>query len=315
VADILVHIGYHKTGTTWLQRVLFNNSAIGFALPFSNQEILPLLVYPHALDFNPHTCRKHFQPKLVEASKRGLIPVLSSEELSGNPHSDGYASKEFADRLMAVFPEARILIVIREQKDMIVSTYKQYVKVGGPCSLAEYLRPPVRGRERIPLFDWDHFKYHRLIGYYLRLFDRSRILVLPYELFKERPSDFISQVVLFCGLETNVTTITALPYSIKKNESLSGLSIAMKRRLNRIIGPQDRLNPRVLIPVTTLSASQKLKLWWQAWDSVLPSSFKEVSENRFKTMVSERMRDKYKQSNSLAAKMLNLDLVWYGYDL
>ena len=151
-AEVLIHIGYHKTSTTWFQKFLFNNSAIRFILPWRNPEILPVLVYPHALDFAPHTCRKYFQAAILEAQNCGLIPALSSEELSGNPHSGGYASKELADRLAAVFPEAKVLIVIREQKSMIVSTYKQYVKVGGTYSLANYLQPPVRGRERIPLF-------------------------------------------------------------------------------------------------------------------------------------------------------------------
>lgn len=314
MADVLIHIGYHKTGTTWFQRNLFNNSAIRFALPFSNQELLPVLVYPHALDFDPQICRKHLQPALREAENRGLFPVLSNEDLSGNPHSGGYASKELADRLAAAFPEARVLIVIREQKSMIVSTYKQYVKVGGTCSLVDYLQPPTYDRQRIPLFDWDHFKYHRLIKYYLCLFGRSRVLVLPYEFFREHPSDFISQIIHFCGLETKAQIIEALPYSIKENESLSGITIALKRRLNRIISPRNRLNLRILIPLA-LTANRRLKLYWQILDSVNPSSFKEVSENRLKAMVAQLTGNRYKQSNVLTTEMLNLNLRQYGYDI
>jgi len=49
------------------------------------------------------------------------VPVLSAERLSGNPDSGGYDSVHVAEYLAATFPEARVLIVIREQADMLVS--------------------------------------------------------------------------------------------------------------------------------------------------------------------------------------------------
>ena len=51
------------------------------------------------------------------------VPVISHERLSGYPHSGGHDSKEIAHRLAAVFPNAKVVIVIREQKSMILSNY------------------------------------------------------------------------------------------------------------------------------------------------------------------------------------------------
>ena len=313
--EILIHIGYHKTSTTWFQKVLFNNSAIKFILPWRNPEILPVLIYPHALDFTPHICRKYFQSAILEAQNYGLMPVLSSEELSGNPHSGGYASKELADRLAAVFPEGKILIVIREQRSMIVSTYKQYVKVGGTCSFVNYLQPPICGRQRIPLFDWDHFKYHRLIKYYLSLFGHSQVLVLPYELFLNDPLKFISQIIRFCELDIQTEIVESLPYATKENVSFSGISIALKRHVNRIVGHRDRLNPGVLIPVPLRTSPQKLNSYWQSLDSVIPSLFREASDKRLKGLVCKLMGDRYKRSNALTSEIIDVNLSQYGYDL
>ncbi len=313
MVNLLIHVGHHKTATTWLQKFLFNDSTIGLALPFSSRKILPFLVYPHTLDFDPHACRKRLQSAILEAEKSGLLPVLSSEEFSGNPHSGGYASKELADRLTTVFPEAKILMVIREQKSMIISTYKQYVTAGGSCSLVDYLQPPDRGRQRTPLFDWDHFKYHRLIRYYLNLFGHSKVLVLPYELFRDHPSDFVSQIILFCGLETETEIIETLPYSTKHNESLSRISTALKRCLNPLIGTKSRLNLRPLI--STPRANWKLKQYLQELDLVTPSLFKDFFEKKLEAKVFELVGDRYKQSNSFTAKMLNINLTQYGYDL
>jgi hypothetical protein len=50
---------------------------------------------------------------------------VSSGHLSGHTFSGGLRQQGDRERLWQVFPEARILIVIREQRSVIVSTYKQ----------------------------------------------------------------------------------------------------------------------------------------------------------------------------------------------
>ncbi len=312
---LLIHIGYHKTSSTWLQKCLFRNSDLKFILPWKPLEILPILTFPHPLDFTPHTCKAYFWPAIHKAQNCGLVPVVSCEELSGNPHSGGYASKELADRLVKIFPTAKILIVIREQKSMITSTYKQYVKIGGTHPLVNYLQPPTCGKQRIPLFDWNHFKYHRLIQYYINLFGHSQLLVLPYEFFQDSPVEFILQIIQFCGLDVKTEVVESLPYAIKKNESLSGISITLKRHVNRIIGHRDRLNQEALIPVALSTSCQKLNSYWQKLDSLIPSVFKEASDRRFKKCVCRLIGERYKQSNTLVSEMLNLNLSQYGYDL
>jgi hypothetical protein len=180
---LLIHIGYHKTGTSWLKKFVFENPTIGFFCA-NGRHLRRSLIFPHVLNFDPSICRKHLQPVLRNAYEKHFSPVLSVERLSGSPHSGGYDSKEIADRLAQAFPQAKVLIVIREQRSIILSSYKQYVNVGGSCSLNNYLQPPARGRGRIPLFSFDHFKYHRLIEYYISLFGLPNLLVHPYELLK-----------------------------------------------------------------------------------------------------------------------------------
>ena len=76
-----------------------------------------------------------------------------------------------------------MLIVIREQRAMILSTYKQYVQVGGAAPLRHFLEPPVGRSLRVPLFDWRYFEYDHLVRHYQRLFGEEHVLTLPFELF------------------------------------------------------------------------------------------------------------------------------------
>ena len=97
--------------------------------------------------------------------------------LAGQAFSGGYDTKEIADRLKAVFPDGRIVVVVREQRSMIVSTYKQYLKAGGPSGIEAFLQPGSDQGWRIPLFDFDYFRVppaDRLLQLALRRRERAR---------------------------------------------------------------------------------------------------------------------------------------------
>ena len=250
---------------------------------------------------------------MFDIVSKGLIPALSHERLAGTPHSGGYDNKELANRIAQVFPEGKVLIIIREQKSIIASTYKQYVRNGGVCSLLHYLYPP-RSDGRIPLFNFEYFEYHRLIRYYIDLFGSSNVLVLPYELFKDKPPDFVSKIIRFAGAEVSGNVVKGLPYSIKQHAGLSGFSIGIKRYLNRVVARSDTVNPQVILPI---SRSQELLLerFIENIASLVPSVFERALDEKLAVTVSKMVDDRYKKSNDLVDEMLGLGLKKYGYDL
>src|SRR5215204_3443216 len=136
----LLHIGYHKTGTTWLQRHVFGDSGMGFSQMGGAQRLIAV----NPFDFRPKRIRKQMERKMGQAQALGLVPVLSSERLAEEPHFGGYDSEFIAGPLAAVFPNAKILVVIREQTSMFLSIYKEYIRRGGAASLRQYLTPHSR---------------------------------------------------------------------------------------------------------------------------------------------------------------------------
>ena len=143
----VVHIGYHKTATTWLQRQCLPRLGDRVAL-FGLDRLWAELIAPSPLEFDPGRCGRYITDLL--AAHPGSVCVFSAERLCGNPHSGGYDAAEMANRIRASFDEAKILIVVREQVAMLVSNYKQYVRMGGICGFEEYLSPPRDGR--MPLY-------------------------------------------------------------------------------------------------------------------------------------------------------------------
>jgi hypothetical protein len=296
----LVHIGYHKTGTTWLQREVFSSSAAGFSQLGGAQRLIAV----NAFSFKPRKVRKQMERRIGEVLDRGLTPVLSSERLSGAPHFGGYDSEIIADRLAAVFPNSRIMVVIREQKEMFLSIYKQYIRRGGAASLRQYLAAP-RDGYWMPQFRFEYLEYHRLISRYQDLFGARNVLVLPYELLRSRPGDFLAKVSGFMDMPP------AEPQNRPMNVSLSALSLSLRRHANRYV-VLDPVNPAP--PFDFPRSHEILERSCRAVDAIAPKSLLERHERRWRHRAAREVGNRYSHSNARTAALTGLDLRTFGYD-
>lgn len=85
--QLLIHIGYHKTATTWMQRQLFQ-PVHGYRQICGHQEVFDLIVKPHGLRFDPAPMQALIS-RGIESLAKGEVPVISSEILSGHPFQGG----------------------------------------------------------------------------------------------------------------------------------------------------------------------------------------------------------------------------------
>lgn len=309
----LIHIGYHKTGSSWLQKRIFNQENWSFVSPFSrDKEIGEMLIYVHPLDFAPKACGAYFLPRITKAKNAGLMPVISYERLSGDFQSGGYDSKEIADRLIQVFPEAKIFVVIREQKSMALSMYKQYIVDGGTNSLKRFLFPTTMGKGRIPLFSFDHLNYHRLIKYYMQIYGRENVCVLTFEAFKANRAEFLGDLFSFLGDRKVRYKDIEKANSDRVNASLSILALNIKRRLNWLFA-DDRINPNALVP----SAHLEKKITWylQKVDNIALARLSNSFEQKLKAQIDKLIGGIYRKSNGITSSIISKDLGKLGYDI
>lgn len=224
----LVHIGYHKTASTWLQRQVFRPE-MGFQPMLPQAKIDTQIVAPHDLDFDP---RRALSGALEPA--QGQVSVLSSENLTGHPFFGGRDSANLAWRLKELVPDATILIVIRSQRTILPSVYMQYLKRGG-------VLPPERFFEtssgvNYPGFDPLHFAYDRLIALYQSLF--ADVCVLTQEALAKDPQSFTDQIYAASGLPARPLTTHQLK---RISPSPKHGAIALLRATNRM--RRSTLNP------------------------------------------------------------------------
>jgi hypothetical protein len=308
---ILLHIGYHKTGSGWLRRCFFNDPRTGFGWLGKDPGRHPIrrLVQARPFEFDPEAFRAEFEELMRPPEEAGLFPVTSFERLSGHPFSGGYDAKAVADRLAAVFPEARVLVAVREQRRIIASTYAQYVRSGGALSARDFLDPPRSPSARAPVFDLRHFEYHRLLSYYRDLFGPERVLVLAYEQFVEDPAAYVSRIAGFAGLSLPDEVLGSLPFDERSNPAPSAAALALRRGLNRL-GVRTDVNPGPLFP-----SKRVLALARRVEELPLPHGLEERSDAALRRLVAEVVGDRYAGSNRITAELAGIDLGRYGWIL
>ncbi len=313
--NLLLHIGYHKTGTTWLQRSLFDHDTRGFyPLSYKSRErvrsvdLTRPFVYDedgafiHPLGFAADKLRKQFETELNW--QPSAMPVISSEQFTGNPHSGGFDQKEIADRLNAVFPNAKVFMVIREQKSMLMSTYFQYLLGGGARSLNSYVNEPFDGR--LPMFAKHYFKYHYLVDYYQQLFGRDNLLVLPFEMFRREPELFITELAEFTGAEIPHN----LPFDAQENAGRNRV-IEYHLRLLGMFFAKSSLN--AFSPLAIPKARWSFKTAKVALGKLIPSAWQNKFVESMRSEIEGYTANFYDESNRITSELIGRDLGQFGY--
>jgi hypothetical protein len=310
MARPLIHIGYQKSASSWLQRHLFTGEA-GLAHACSENKIKELIIKPHDLAFEPGACRAQLLPLLGRIEKRGLVPVLSAERLSGDLNLASHDSARLAGRLASVLPEGRVMIVIREQRAMILAAYKQYVSAGGLLRLRDYVAGGPHSSYQWP-FEFAQFEYDRLIRRYRELFGEENVLALPFELFRRDGRDFVARILRFAGADASAATLERIPVETVSNAARRPMGVPVKRGLNRVLRqrltPWGRVDPGGRVGVV-------MRRFARAAGHRSPSWLNETLENRWRATVAHATGDYYRASNARTSELIGIDLREYAYDM
>ncbi|NDJ36116.1 MAG: hypothetical protein GYB64_15785 [Chloroflexi bacterium] len=294
---MLVHIGYHKTATTWLQQHLFVPDA-GFMPVASRMELKTHVIF--AEPFDPMLVRNLMQPRLEEARRRDLLPVISYERLSGDPYPYGERDGALiADRLARIAPEAHILITIREQVSALVSLYVQYIRSShGTLPLRRFLQMPGQ---------LDHLAYTALVTRYVDLFGPQQVLVLPFEHFRADGPAFAARIVEHAG---GSGLPADLPFARRELAALTPTAAAARRVVNGLFAQRGRHNPRALLPSQTL-----YRLAGGIIRRLPETRLNAALKNRWRALTVQIAGERYKADNAHLAALTGLPLGAYGYAL
>lgn len=180
----LVHIGFHKTASTFIQRRYLNSLD---EVTLLNDGQSPFDVDQWFFTHFVNACPFRFDAEEFAGQFREVLQtrghatpdstlVISDENLSGDIYS-GTDAHELMHRVHDVFPQSDVLIVIRNQLDFLLSAYSNYVLHGGKDSLKRWV---FSAGTRWGLI-LQKIHYRSLIESYQQVFGADRVHVVFYE--------------------------------------------------------------------------------------------------------------------------------------
>ncbi|MCP4316283.1 MAG: sulfotransferase [Hyphomicrobiales bacterium] len=244
MTNTIIHVGLHKTASTYLQKQIFVQSKQRTLLtrPYTqyNKAFNQLLFADDTL-----YCKNNLQEELKKIGAERLL--LSDEAFSGCPIPLHYVNRSLiAHRLADLFPNAEIVLFLRDQRDFCTSHYSSYVKMPyGLNSFEEFMHVPDESYEyedskdnRPPaslnslyynINDYcqslDGLLYTRIIALYERLFPKCHVFL--FEDMVGQPEETTKRLGAICGEDFEYRPA-------KENISLSSRDLLKIRRRNLV---------------------------------------------------------------------------------
>lgn len=195
----LIHVGFPKTGSTWLQRwfemhpqIVFREGGIG-----GYASVLDIGLT--SVDRSQVRCRVTSYEGLVTRTPRdvhGNIPRGEDGRIDVDAHQRvAQRQCDVCEELFQLFPDAHILIVTRGLESGLRSGFGEMVRWGLPLTATEFFGDTERLRIMLR-----HGEYDRVVATYRRRFG-ERVLVMPYELLCDDPGGFRRAIEDFVGLD------------------------------------------------------------------------------------------------------------------
>ena len=184
---VLLHIGYPKCASTYLQEhVLPSIEGINFVSKRTHQAFYEATFKPE-FDFDPK--------QVFETLPKSDLPLVISFERFLRPPQRGELGGIglMARRLKALFPNATVNIVIRNQFDAIESFMLQWLlggDVGGFGGVNRFMKMAQKGS-----FDLHYYNYPKIIGFYRTLFGDDQVNVFLLEDLVAEPDSFVRAFV------------------------------------------------------------------------------------------------------------------------
>lgn len=236
-----IHVGYPKAASTSLQYCYFarhkqilhlgagvqNKSTddIGYIDNDISIAVEIDLRYRNRLVYDARAVKDKFQKyfDIAQEDKRYHAVGLSSENMCFQ-YNYGVDTYEKARRLHEIFgTDTSILLVVRKQKSLLTSLYKELIRQGYSGTFSDFLEYTYNYKDRNCCFE---FCFDLVYDLYSSFFGEANVHVVAFELLLEDRVEFLKQVSAAIGVDYYNLTLKNM------NVQLSPKALAIKRRLN-----------------------------------------------------------------------------------
>lgn len=221
---LVIHVGYSKCMSTWLQELFQEHPDIGYAFKTNYFQL-----YDSNFDRSSQWYISQFSRQgaiYLESDEHLLLPEIDND-LWVNKSNIGKID-EVLTRIGSVVEKPKLLFVYRSQVDMILSRYIQYVRSGGKLSSTGFLEKVFKNGNYREFCDYRFGKLHEVMA---KKFGRDSIFSINMDVYKNNSALVLADLSSFLGV---CIEDKQLPSS-KVNVSPSYLAIKLQLMLNRFM--------------------------------------------------------------------------------
>ena len=285
-----IHIGFPKCGSTFLQSEVFDkiDGINAITVGGKNCQI------PQCLSYMTYCQDPYFDAEKVNKELNEIPDDFNG--ISNEGFTAFISPTIMAKRLKNAFGDIKILIVLRNQKSILLSHYLHDIKIGYALSFERWL-----GR----LFNslrYQSFMFSHTIDAYNKEFGEKNVKVVLFEeLFNEETT---TDILDFTGMPKN--KLDEIEYDLKVNAAYSPWSLVLTRWFNRNFGTKENQRAGFLYEIYRYRVVPKIDRLY----SMLGGKKK---SNYFNDSILAMIKEWYHEDNKRLTKILDRDLSDKGY--
>lgn len=230
----LIHIGYPKAGSTFLQewfrqhpQLFYSPGGLG---GFNNvYEISRHATQKEDLDLRYFVTSD--ESLSIPKPSTGFTPIeYGRKDFTWNQPAES-TQKKVCEVLRCLYPNAKILFVTRGFKGIIMSGYSQYTRAGGIQNFQQYveiIRSYMQTQTDKSNYG-EEIDYTYIANIYEEAFGKENLIVLPFELLRDDKNKFLSVIEERLGLSHFEANIGRM------NESLSPEELYWYPRISSVV--------------------------------------------------------------------------------
>ena len=324
----VVHVGFSKCASTFLRSFFsehpqtFLVSEAHFFAPFERCH------YDRGKDYYESLFRESLGGQLrVESDEHIVLPLLHPVLRAAATTIE--AVEEASERVKETVPHAKIILVIRNQLDLMLSRYGEYVMSGRDIGFEEFV-------DEFLCSTTDQVNYFQ--NYYSKVInilrsdfsDKNVLILLQEELHRDERSNveqlcrFLDIPILPMDRETSrslkrflsldVFRVVARSGRRSKNTGLSLLGIRIMRLWNRllVVEPEEAYYKKATARLPYVFYKFGVRAI-RVLDYYLPSRLKGNKKTLFTPRVVEKIRKEFGEDNRRLGELLSRKLVPLGY--
>lgn len=197
-------------------------------------DFLEYLLHADDFEFKSEHARELFE-KDVNVDRS--VPLVLSDEMFYAPlaWNGDVHRRRGCERLADVFPGAHVAIVLRNQRDLLESLYREFIKNGGTSPWPRFL-----GSQIAP----GYLHYNPYVAYLFDLFGAGKVSVFLYE-------DFVAGAEAYLDSWCDALGVARTGWdrgiaSVYSNPGISPGLLAVLRIVNRVVA--NRRHPELVLP-------------------------------------------------------------------